>query len=108
MRIIKHITFVLMILFTGQLMAADLSSAKAAGLIGEQANGYIGIVTDVPADVRALVKDINGKRKARYKQIAMAQKISLSDVSKIGGKKAISKTKSGNYIKRAGQGWIKK
>ena len=104
----KNIVFAISILFSSQLLAADLTSAKTAGLIGEQANGYLGIVKDVPADVRALVKDINGKRKARYKKIAMSQKISLSDVSKIGGQKAIAKTKSGNYIKREGQGWTRK
>ncbi|RKZ99783.1 MAG: DUF1318 domain-containing protein [Gammaproteobacteria bacterium] len=105
---LSKLFIVLAILFSGQLMAASLSSAKDAGLIGEQADGYIGYVTSVPSDVRALVNDVNAKRKAHYQRIAKAEKISLSEVTRIGGKKAIGKTKRGNYIKKAGQGWSKK
>ena len=108
MKILTKLFFVMTILFAGQLMAADLTSAKNAGLIGEQANGYIGFVTAVPADVKSLVKDVNAKRKARYTKIAKSKQIALSDVAKIGGKKAIDKTKPGNYIMREGGRWTKK
>ena len=104
----NKLLLVLALLFSGQLMAANLTSAKSAGFIGEQANGYIGFVKSAHSDVRVLVGNVNNKRKARYKTIAKKQKISLSDVEKIGGKKAISKTKSGNYVKRSGKGWSKK
>ena len=108
MKILTKLFFAVAILFSGQLMAADLSSAKDAGLIGELANGYIGFVKEVPADVKSLVNDINAKRKARYKKIAQSKKIALSDVAKIGGQKAIAKTKSGNFVMRAGEGWTRK
>lgn len=99
---------VVLFLISGQVMASSLSSAKSAGIIGEQANGYIGFVKKAPKEVRELVKSVNGKRKARYKKIAIKQKISLNDVAKIGGAKTIEKTKIGNFIKPVGQGWIKK
>jgi len=108
MKILTKLFLVVTIFLSGQLMAADLSSAKDAGLIGEQANGYIGFVKAVPADVKKLVNEVNDKRKARYKQIAQSKKIALSDVAKIGGKRAIEKTKSGNYIMLAGGSWTKK
>lgn len=108
MNTVTKLFLLLTIIFTGQLMASQLSEAKDAGLIGEQANGYIGIVTAAPDDIKALVKEVNAKRKARYKKIAKSKKISLSDVTAIGGRKAIEKTKSGNYIMRAGEGWIRK
>jgi len=108
MKMLPKLFIAISILFTSQLMAADLGSAKDAGLIGEQANGYIGFVKSAPNDVRALVKTVNEKRKARYKKIAKSKKISLSDVAKIGGKKAFEKTKTGNYIKPAGSSWTKK
>ncbi len=108
MKNISKLFIVITLLFSSQLMAADLTSAKNAGLIGEQANGYIGFVVSVPGDVRALVKSVNAKRKARYKEIAKSKKISLSDVARIGGAKAIERTKSGNYIKSAGGSWDKK
>lgn len=108
MKTITKLLLVLSIIFSGQLMAANLTSAKADGLIGEQANGYIGFVKAAPDDVKKLVKSVNSKRKAKYKQIAKKQQIALNDVEKIGGKKAIGKTKSGNFVKPAGKGWTKK
>jgi uncharacterized protein len=108
MKTFSKIFLIASFIFSGHLMAADLTSAKAAGIIGEQANGYIGFVKSASDDVKTLVSEVNSKRKARYKKIAKAQKISLNEVEKIGGKKVIEKTKSGNYIKRAGKGWTKK
>ena len=95
-------------IFSSYLAAADLSTAKSAGLIGEQSDGYIGFVKAVPDDVKNLVKDVNTKRKEIYQQIAKKQKISLSEVEKIGGNKAMNKTETGHYIKRPGEGWSKK
>ncbi len=106
MKILSKLFIVLSIVFSSQLMAADLSSAKNEGLIGEQANGYIGFVKAVPDDVRKLVNNVNDKRKERYQQIAKSKKISLSDVARIGGKKAIEKTKPGNYIKPDDSQWV--
>jgi len=108
MKNINKLFLVLALIFSGQLMAANLAPAKSAGIIGEQANGYIGFVKAAPADVKKMVQEVNAKRKAKYKQIAKKQKISLGEVEKIGGNKAIAKTKPGNYVKRAGSGWTKK
>jgi hypothetical protein len=47
--------------------ASPLEDAKKAGLIGEQPDGYVGLVTgSAPANVVALVKDVNVKRRAAY------------------------------------------
>jgi hypothetical protein len=89
--------------------ASALTKPKADGLIGEQANGYIGLVKqDVPADIRKLVNDVNAKRKAGYQKIAAKQGTSLSDVEKIGGNTAIERTIKGNYIRDASGRWRKK
>ncbi len=108
MKSITKLFLIFSLIFSGQLFAANLTAAKAAGLIGEQANGYIGIVKKAPDEVRDLVKSVNQKRKARYKKIAISKKLSLNDVAKIGGKKAIEKTKSGNFVKKVGEGWTRK
>jgi len=89
--------------------ARPLTQPKADGLIGEQANGYIGLVkNDVPADIKKLVKDINAKRKAGYQKIATKQGTSLSDVERVGGNTAIEKTLRGNYIRDASGAWRRK
>ncbi len=89
--------------------ASPLTQPKADGLIGEQANGYIGLVANnVPADIKKLVKDVNAKRKAGYQKIAAKQGTSLAEVERVGGNTAIDKTLRGNYIRDASGAWRKK
>jgi len=84
-------------------VAGPLDQPKADGLIGEQANGYLGLVSqDVPADIKALVRDVN------YQSIAQKQSVALSEVEKVGGTTAIDKTLRGNYIKDSSGRWRKK
>ena len=88
---------------------SPLTQPKAQGLIGEQADGYVGFVTqNVPADVRKLVSEVNAKRKAGYQQIAAKQGTPVSEVEKVGGMTAIEKTLPGNYIRDLNGNWRKK
>ena len=90
-------------------VASPLAQPKADGLIGEQANGYIGLVKqNVPADIKKLVNDVNAKRRAGYQKIAKRQGTSLAEVERVGGNTAIEKTLRGNYIRDAGGTWRKK
>ena len=90
-------------------VASPLAQPKADGLIGEQANGYIGLVKqNVPADVKKLVNDVNAKRRAGYQNIAKKQGTSLAEVERVGGNTAIDKTLRGNYIRDASGTWRKK
>ena len=86
--------------------ALDLGQAKAKGLVGETTNGYLAAVKP-SAEVNALVKDINGQRKAHYQKIAGKNSISLQAVEARAGQKAISKTPAGQYVNTGG-GWQKK
>lgn len=109
----KYISYFASI-FAGLLLsisacALDLQEAKDKGLIGELGNGYVSTPQASPsADVVALIKDINNKRKAKYQELANAQGISLAAVEKLAGEKAFEKTASGHYIKTPGAGWVKK
>ena len=88
---------------------SKLTQPKADGLIGEQSNGYIGLVkNDVPADIKKLVNDVNAKRKAGYQKISNKQGVSLSEVEKVGGNTAFEKTRKGNYVRDANGRWRKK
>ena len=103
-----------LVLLTGLLLtltaaAAALDSAKADGWIGEKPDGYLGLVrNDAPADVKALVNDVNAKRRSRYQQIANQQGAPLAEVEKVGGQTAIDKTRSGHYVMDASGRWRKK
>ena len=108
---VTTVIFAVLISFmaTSVVMASPLTQPKADGLIGEQADGYIGFVTsNVSPELRALVEDTNAKRKAGYQKIAQKQGTSLSDVEMVGGNTAIEKTLPGNYIRDANGTWHKK
>jgi len=88
---------------------SPLTQPKADGLIGEQADGYLGLVAqNVPADVKKLVAEVNAQRKAGYQEIAAKQGTSLSEVEKVGGNTAFEKTLPGNYFRDANGVWHKK
>jgi len=109
---IRQIFAMLLIgLMSVQVAVAEspLTRPKADGLIGEQADGYLGLVTqNVPADIRKLVAEVNAQRKAGYQQIAAKQGTSLSAVEQVGGNTAIEKTLPGNYVRDANGVWRKK
>ncbi len=111
MNAIKTLFIALLATFVLALPAHALSigEAKAQGLVGELATGYLDSPKGSPsAEVKTLIKDINAKRKAKYQQLAKSQGISLSAVEKLAGEKAFEKTAKGHYIKVPGAGWKKK
>lgn len=102
----------LLVLVTGLLLslnafAISLQDAKTQGLVGEQANGYLGIVKSSP-DANALAKQVNSKRKAHYQKIAKKNGISVNEVAKLAAEKAMKATKKGQYIQSKNGKWIKK
>ena len=108
MKISKLLLMVILLTVATIAQAVDLQSAKSGGLVGEQLNGYLGVVdASAGSDVRTLVKDINAKRKAKYEAIASQNSTSLETVELLAGKKAVEKTQAGNYIQTA-TGWKKK
>ena len=89
-------------------LAASLDQAKAAGQVGERIDGYVGVVdANAPADVRAMVDQINAERQAKYKQIADKQGAPVAAVAQIAGKKLLERTPKGEYILGADGQWRK-
>lgn len=88
-----------------QAMAA-LGNAKAQGLVGEQANGYLGVVQS-SNDAAAIVKLINDARRAEYARLAQQNNIAVADVEAMAGKKALERTSSGHFILLEGN-WVQK
>lgn len=98
--------FALPLLLSLPAMAIELDEAKQKGYVGEQTDGYLGVVKSAP-EVPELVKDVNAKRKAKYQELAQKNGISLAQVEALAGKKAVEKTSAGHYILLDGQ-WVKK
>lgn len=94
---------------SGPAAADALGDAKRAGLVGEQADGYLGIVEPPgSAAVRALVEDINDRRRERYRGIAADNGIELEAVELLAGQKAIEKTPAGQFIRLPSGPWRRK
>lgn len=89
--------------------AADLKTAKDQGWIGEQTNGYLGVVkNDAPADVKALVADVNAQRKAQFSQIAAKNGITEAEAATIFAREAAARTSPGNYVQNPAGAWVRK
>lgn len=84
----------------------SLGQAKNSGLLGEQPNGYLGVVNN-QGNAGEIARLINAARKAEYQRLAKDNNLQLSDVETMAGKKAIEKTPSGHYIMVNGR-WLKK
>ena len=89
--------------------AATLDGAKAAGQVGEAPDGYVHLVdSSAPADVKALVKEINTKRKAKYASIAKKRNAPIEAVAVQAGAKLIERTPAGQYVMDDRSNWKKK
>lgn len=88
-----------------QAMGA-LPEAKAAGVLGERPDGYVGVVTP-RGDAAEIARQINEARRAEYQRLAEENGIKLRDVEAIAGKKAIERTPPGQYIQLNGV-WMPK
>lgn len=89
-------------------LALDVSSAKAQGLVGEQADGYLGIPNPPGSDeVQKFVADINLKRRAHYQEIASGNGTSLEAVQELAGQKLIESAKPGEYVRGTDGVWTK-
>jgi uncharacterized protein YdbL (DUF1318 family) len=88
-------------------LAIGLDQAKAQGLVGEQADGYLGVVTGSP-EASALVSDVNAKRRAEYAEIAKKRGTSVDAVAALAGQKLVARTPSGQFVKGSSGGWVKK
>nr|WP_083948266.1 YdbL family protein [Shewanella morhuae] len=87
--------------------AMSLQDAKSQGYLGEQPNGYLGLVQANP-EAKAVMDDVNNKRRAHYETIAKKNKLSPTEVAKLAGEKAIAATDKGNYVQDSNGKWIKK
>jgi uncharacterized protein YdbL (DUF1318 family) len=89
--------------------AATLDDAKSAGQIGEGVDGYVHLVDQsAPSAVKALVKDVNGKRREKYAGIAKTRGASVESVAALAGAKLVKRAPAGEYVMDSSGKWQKK
>ena len=58
----------------------EYADARASGKVGEQQDGYLGVVGSQPAAIVAMVRDLNNKRRAVYTEGAAASAPSTQSI----------------------------
>jgi uncharacterized protein YdbL (DUF1318 family) len=105
----KLITTIGLLLLLQNTWASDIRDAKAQGLVGEANTGYIAAVTSpASAEVRALLADVNAKRKAQFEATAKKTGAKTDQVAYRFYELAVQKTAPGGYYQDSSGRWKKK
>jgi uncharacterized protein YdbL (DUF1318 family) len=88
--------------------ALTLDEARSKGMLGENASGYVEMTPRGDADAKAVMVEVNTKRKAKYQTIANEQNTALKNIEKIAGEKITGKLPAGQFYKDANGKWNKK
>ena len=98
------------VLATSAIPAAALSlaDAKAKGLLGEQADGYVGLVGSGPPEARKRADTVNAERRAEYREIAKKRGVKTEAVAAIAGKKLVQRAAKGQFVRGSDGRWAKK
>lgn len=81
-------------------------AARQAGQIGEQTDGYLGFVTTPTPAIRALVLDLNIKRKAAYTERAGATGSTVEQFAFTSGCNLIAQTSPGEKYQSPDGRWL--
>ena len=81
------------------------AAARAGGEVGEQPDGYLGLVGAASGDLRALVNNINIQRKSAYTQKAQASGATVEQLAFTSGCNLTLQTNPGEEYKTPNGVW---
>ena len=81
------------------------AAARAGGEVGEQPDGYLGLVGAASGDLRALVNNINIQRKSAYTAKAQASGATVEQLAFTSGCNLIMQTNPGEKYKTPNGIW---
>ena len=87
---------------------ASVDAAKAQGLVGEQADGFLGLVKGGDAAVRAAVAEINAGRASAYRDTAAKTGVTPDAAGQATARQLISRLPPGEFYKGDGGTWTAK
>ena len=87
---------------------AAVDAGKASGTVGEQADGYLGVVSGGDAALRAAIAEINTGRAAVYKDIAAKTGVTPDAAGQATAKQLYARLAPGQFWKPLDGGWTKK
>ncbi len=86
----------------------ELDGPRAAGQVGERFDGYAEALNTAPANVVALVEQVNARRRAYYQQKAAEQGVPIDAIARIYAAKIIEHQPPGTWILPENGAWQKK
>lgn len=81
------------------------AAARASGQVGEKMDGYLGVVGTPGAGLRAMVDDLNIKRKAAYAAKAQANGATIEEYALSSGCQLILNTQPGEKYQAPDGSW---
>lgn len=81
------------------------AAARANGSVGEQTDGYLGVVGQGSPDLQRLVDDINIRRRAVYAEKAKENNATLEQYAITAGCQAIARTTPGEKYQAPDGSW---
>jgi len=109
MTMTKMMTTIGLLLLLQNAWAIDLRDAKEQGLVGEANTGYVAaVISPASAEVRALIAEVNAKRKAEFEAAAKKTGASAQQVAYRFYELAVQKTAAGGYYQDSSGKWKKK
>ena len=81
------------------------AAARAGGEVGEQPDGYLGLVGAASGELRALVNNINIQRKSAYTAKAQASGATVEQLAFTSGCNLIAQTSAGEKYKTPDGVW---
>jgi len=88
--------------------SAIVEQAKDQCIVGEQADGYLGVVAGQTAsdELSREIRDINQQRKSYYADIARRNGVSIDVTATLTAEKLIGQAKSGHCVRDQNGSWI--
>jgi len=81
------------------------AAARSGGQVGEKMDGYLGVVGGGSPALRAMVDDLNIKRRAVYSQKAQAQRATVEEYAFTSGCLLIGQTVAGEKYQAPDGSW---
>ena len=105
----RLLTAILLVFALQSAWAIDIGTAKTQGLVGEANTGYlVAVETPASAEVKALIANVNAKRKAQFERAARKTNTTVPQVANRFYELAVQKTRPGHYYQDRNGRWKKK
>lgn len=93
-----------------EALSPAMEAAKASCVVGEQADGYLGVVDPAKAseDLRRELREVNQQRKQAYESLAAQNGVTTEVAAQVTAERLLNGAPSGQCIRDQNGQWIKK